>query len=366
MGNQEAEERSEESTSQESIGEMSEEDKHLAETCQKLASKDKPTSGTCMLLVIAQQLYHCGLGALRERLKELDYDAEEGKAVETHLINSMSQAAMKPFHIEDMPGRVEKLVLPWLAARATSMNAELAREQRDHQEAANKTRAESELPFGYETGQGTMFNRFRPVVFAGRNKLVEALLLRTRDAVHHHKTDGKPLNILHFTLSTRQVLRKKTDKHLNLVEANMSVWARKGGSHKGLSEILMRHLRLFRDNRLDLMLIEDLSLLAKPIVSGAEGPRTAAEALTAVRKCAKQFGCGVLAGMPLSPKDSEEKADFQDVTWSRLNGSCDLRWVNADGEEEYDEDYERHFRSVKIGGALTEFRVDDEFRLRTT
>ena len=117
----------------------------------------------------------------------------------------------------------------------------------------------------------------------------------------------------------------------------VNVWSYKLESLKKISKVLGPPLRSMRKQVIDLLIIDDITMLMRAIVSGTSDVRTAGNALRHIRRWAAAVGCGIVAGLPLAAGANVPEVGT-DKDWEQLELYSDLRDVRVE-EGPYDEDY---------------------------
>lgn len=329
-----------------------EEMQKISEASQKLAEKDNPVQSCCVTLIFARQLYYSALQSLRERMTELKHDPSDG--VEAHLVSSMAEAAKKPFQRQMLVNKLQSHTLPWLAATIAT-EAEESR-QKEHREemSIDEQRRVSDIDLGFRWGasddpEKTTVSRDRPLILAGNPRAVDFLLGRLVPI-----TDAltKVLRLCNENIIPN--LRKS--KSLRYREVSLNIWYCKLASFKQTAKVLGLHLRTMHKQAIDLLIIDDITMLMKPIVKGTADVRTAGNALRHVRKWAEEVGCGIVAGLPLA-KGMEIPQVGADRDWEQLELYSDLREIQIE-EGPYDEDYECETYNLKIANDIAVDRID--------
>lgn len=297
----------------------------VADIAQKLVEKDKPTGATCLTLIIAEQLYHAALHALNERMQELGQDND----VLVHLQQSMRHAASKEFMLDDLPNRVQSAVLPWLAARVTSLNAELLREKQLQNEEKKEERSQRPIPLGFKCEGVSALKRSRPMVLVGECSLVQSMLSLIRRTAYGSHLDmlSDRLRVMTFSNEDRQFINRKGEAKFSIT-AGGPAWKKKGKSSKTIMEIIRRHVRLLDAQQLDLLVVEDLGQLAP---NGSPGDtRSAGAVLPILKRCHSEFGCGILAGVPFVGEDLAHRPEnFEDNSLRNLSNNSSLHWLST-------------------------------------
>lgn len=234
----------------------------IREKGQRLVNKDPAIQGTCVTLLFAQQLYHCGLAALRHYLQDTGKGDDQ---VEAYLIRSMREASMRPFSRHDLLKKTHAMILPWLLA-------EIEAEQR-REEAANlaeeatyeKTRRSEGFPLPWPVYDSEPENqelpRDRSLVLVGHAKASELLLQHVINKARSEQIAGKRLVVCRLLATDKpsQAMAKSELGKRDYFEIGRSQWAGKLTSIKKIGALLNPWMKFSKRHRIDMLVVDDLA-----------------------------------------------------------------------------------------------------------
>lgn len=342
-----------------------EERKKIVDKVNNLLQSDGPAVSCAITLLASRQLYYTALAALNERMKELGHADD----IEKVIVESMAEAAMKPFEPVTVIDKLQKHTLPWLQARIHSENEREREAVKQERIAADEQRRLDDLPmpagFSWKRNEVVLdtLPRNRPLVLAGNARTVRHLLAAVEHSIRRttkRAAGGAGLTCLRFSSdwSLGLVGGKKTPPRY--LPVPYPTWSRKVTSRKALADIMSRYVARLKNQQIDLLLIDDISQLGKPLITTrfkAVDHRAVAEVLPHVRRCAEMFGCGVVAGLPTRANPTDDIPDFDDGDWRGIAGGCDLQWVQCE-DAGHDDDYECEVYRIKIGDSTVVDAVD--------
>lgn len=320
--------------------------------------QDLVVVGACITLLAARQIYMASLVDLDARLKELAVEYQDG--VRQTFVDAMQNKAQDPFTRTSLMEKIQKHVLPWLAATVQSENAKEAREEAERERRLDETRRDSVVPIGFSTAKDLpddpkTMDRERTLALAGHPGAVKYLLrVAASTALKKKEEKQSPkLRVLHLSCYDPQyrnaAKRSNKDKlHLVLSEDQ---WAGKCTSEKKFTIFMLGWCRMMRRRGIDLLLIDDATKLMEPRVSTVTPIRNAHQAQRYVRKWAARAGCAVLCGIP-TEESAEAPAAGENSDFAEWEVYTTLRRISLQAGD-YDKDYETDTYKIFLdNGAL--------------
>lgn len=314
----------------------------LAARANEMITKDGPLNACCMMQIMSRQFYYCALTSMRERLLELG--EKDINNMEQVLIGAMSDRAMQGFDRKDVLQKVQSIGLPWLMATIAAEDQKEAQLAKEEFRDAAAVRREQPIPIftNYCLSDGSQRNnipdRSRPLIFAGQAQAVHIMLTRARARAEHVTT-------IRLSLSSSPPQIRKPKKKQQNRDIVFSQWAGKAESPKKFAKFMAPWFRDLKDGFLDLLIIDDLVQVSKPLIAGTHPLRVASQGLRNVRKWAEEVGCAVLAGIPGS---DWELPDILSKEWEDLEIYSDLIKIKlVDGP--FDKDYEWETYEIHMG-----------------
>jgi len=295
---------------------------------QKLIEKDAMVQSTCVTLLYAQQLYHCGLAALRRYLEE---NKKGDRQVEAFLIKSMQSASMNPFSRQDLVKKTQAMVLPWLMAEIEAEQKREQAEQRQEEESYEEARRAEKFQLPWfvtsdEGGEGDMLSRDRSLVMVGHDKAVELLLQHVINTAKSRQVAGKRLVVCRLLAEDKplQVVSKSERGKRDYFEIGRTQWENKLTSQKKTAEALNPWLRYSKRHRIDMLIVDDLRLASPKRNEAAPDGYHLNEVQKMLRKWCNAVGAFMVAGVPAgtSTETLEKGKD-----WDLLDVYSTLRMI---------------------------------------
>jgi len=284
--------------------------KLVAADAQKLLSTDAGTAVACLVMKTARQLFVLAAQSLERRLTEL---RANDPAVIKFLHDSMLFWAKREFTREEVAQAISKQVVPFMANELACEGQRQQDTVAETEKAADSERRQLIVPTGLRPELLTGLTRGTCNVVVGP----AAVLSHVVSAVNAYNAPTGEFNPVVVTLSNRMQLVANVsagkDKRRLAIPANR--WIKQGRSVKTLTDCINPWLKQTHQNRVDLLVIEDMVALA----DGMEilGPVRLVSALTRqLCKWADAAGCAVLGMLPFELSD--EIYETPDAEWTEL------------------------------------------------
>jgi hypothetical protein len=305
-----------------------EEIEKIKERSQRLVKKHDHLVATCVVMGAARQLYNLALVALDRDLRALGCTMEDGTFA--CITDSMQAASMEGYRRDHVLQKLQKYCLPFMMSELQREEEEVRRADRKAEQLAAEARKGVGIPVGFKleaTGTSTL-GRDRTTLLVGPPRLVaHALSLATHAALlKPERSDYDPRVVVLRLAAEAFVNRdasKKATTNLNHLRVGVQQWMHKAESVKGWTKFLQPWLRRTYRNRVDLLVVDDLSMAQSPVLVGAPPHVTAAKSQHVLRRWADQHACAILAGLPLDIP----VAEMTDETWRKLEVHTDVRVV---------------------------------------
>ena len=290
------------------------------------AIRDDLIRDASVILLKARQLYTVGLQALSRRCGELNVLSE----VESVLVQSMKHAGMQEFTREELMNAVKDQVLPWLVAEIHDQHNREKELVAAEEEAADKARREKWLPLDvtptydwkWHSSSGPELPRTESLVFAGHPGAVKWMLDRACQKLLLQLDKPTVLRMI-AALKQHNVVRRRDDQN-QLFELGSNKWAHEARSLKSLSEALQPFLGFLHNDSVDAVIVDRLDMLNDRFIKSVDRPSwvDAGNAHRHLRKWADEYGCGIIAGIPVgadarSPTTAWEGIELDD-SWDQL------------------------------------------------
>lgn len=288
----------------------------LGQKVNKVTSEDTQLQQAALVLRDSRRLYTLGRAAISRRLDELGYKPDSD--IEPVLVEAMNHAAMQEFTRGEVAEAMQHLILPFLAFE---LAAEQAREEIVEKEVQTKEEEEhrqTRVPIGttlYGSAPDSQLARGEVTIIVSRRDDVKAKLDEVAKFVP--TLTGRRVACIRFvdTLKEHTVINRFEKE---VLDVGVNRWLQCATTFNNLSSFLKGWMRQTYKSRLDLLLIDDISQAVREPVVGYPVERMAAAANKNLRRWAKENGCAVLAGLPLTADIELPTLDDAGFGWNEL------------------------------------------------
>lgn len=310
----------------------------IASVTRELMEKDKVIQGAAVTLVAARQLYHCALAGLHRHLQEKE--VKESQLVEACLTKAMGDLAMREFRREDVLGKLQGVVLPFMAAELAAEKERERQEERAQEQAYEEGRRQQdlELPWplycprpGDDSVRPLTLARDRGLVIAAPGDVLQFLLDQLSNKVQSSKyqSEGYKLTLCRLVDHDKpaQAFSKRDRASRTYFEIGTSQWVKLLNSRRLVATVLNRWIRYARRNRIDMLMVDDLSKVSeKP---HREIPRVShlMSSFRMLKSWTSEAGSFLVMGLPMPSEDYDPEAIEDEL--APLSAYLDLRVVRV-------------------------------------
>lgn len=282
-----------------------------------LMANNAAVSGAAQAMAIARRAYGVAHICMQKAVKAANYN----EAAEQAIAQSMAEFAGTPFNLGKLIEQVSGLLLPLLVAENADLQDAEQAAQRTVLQKAEDIRRQLPICTGFPWLEDKRYlPRGESLVLVGNKK---ALDLRLGDAIH---AQGAERTVLH--LSSRPTSATVTNtRDKPYLEVGMQLWHGAAQSQGKLDRFLAGWLRFARRNEIDLLVIDDLTMLVKPAFKGQPPLNTAPAGLGLLRKTCNKLGTGLICGIPRQELVVTEQDDEQRI-WNELRQHAHVVPVN--------------------------------------
>lgn len=255
-----------------------------------------PIAHAASAMLVARRAYYILLSSMNRLCTERNLLPE----VPQIITDAMADKALEPFDPTNIQTQVVDVLLKHLEFENQVRTALRIHSNREAAKAEEQERRSQDIPVPFPVLTSDLtagLPRETPLLISGAAPVVEfwgwmlrAHWARQEDAV-------KKLRVLHLSMSDRNELLSKEKKQL--VSVGRNLWQQHAGSTKQFDKFVGDWLRRFHDERIDVLLVDDLAQFGGPY-PGITGPfNKAASGMKVLRRWCEGNGCSLVAGIPL-------------------------------------------------------------------
>jgi len=297
----------------------------IGKRAQKLVDKDRQLQQAAVILRDSRRLYILGRSAISRRLGELGHAPDDG--VEFAIVHSMNEASMASFERQEVFDSLRRLMLPWVTFELAAEKEREKAAEKAEEGAREAERRQKAVPTGlplWPDGAGDLPRGGEVVVLAGSREPVLRCLRAAADIAARGQSKPR-VAAVHFLEQVYQPATINRTEKL-VVPVGVNQWLHAATTPNGLDKFMQRWLKQTSNGRADLLLVDDLALAFRPLVSDYPEPRAAGSAQRNLRKWAEDNGCAVLAGLPLRDLATQDPPVL-DADWEQLRAYARLLFV---------------------------------------
>lgn len=277
-------------------------------------------------MVASVRLYNVALAAINDECLQAKL-GEDSTAIAYILANSVRKITSKEFERSNLSQHIQMHVLEFMAMELSleeQRDNRLLRKDVEKEEAARRQRLVAVSYALVDPNSYLGIDRDRTMLLVGPRLVLQEITGAAMSVANINKQTA--VRLLDTMQQNTNVSRKATTNQWRF-ELGQQHWLNFASSHRKVGELLNRLAHHLRGNRLDLLIVEDLSQ-AQEASSALPVQLRANNAQRTIRKYADSNGVAVICCLPM-----EEDPDPSDKAWERLEVYTDLRFVSKDAND---------------------------------
>lgn len=299
----------------------------LGKKAQKLLEQNPRISKAFFSMIVSVRLYNTAIAAINDECLQAKL-GDDSAAIVYILINSVRKITSKEFERGELSQHIQQHVLEFIAMELSlerERESHIAKESSDSQESIRRRR---NITLDYALRQAKAdespcdIGRERTVLLVGKRELLQQITDVECAAKEYKQTTVRLLD----TMKQHTDVSRKGNTNQWYYELGVNRWASFAVTRRRATELLYRMCHRLRGNRLDLLVVDDLSSAGD--TSGQPIHLRAGAAQKIIRQYADEAGAAVLCCLPTY------NADPADKIWDKLEVYTDLRFVGTDANDE--------------------------------
>lgn len=296
--------------------------KRLGARAQKLLEKNPRVAKAFFSMIASVRLYNVALAAINDECIHNKLGDDSG-AIAFILANSVRKVTAKEFERRELAQHIQQHALEFMAMELS------LEEKRD--DMVLREDLEREVELRKEQLVAVSHALVRPDGYFGIDRSRSIFLVGARDVLR--EIVEETVGIANINKQTVIRLLSTMKQHTDVsraantnqwrFELGQQHWINFADSHRKVGELMNRMAHKLRGNRVDLLVVEDISQ-ATDATSQLPPQLRSNGAQRAIRRYADENGTAVICCLPL------EDADPADKAWDRLEVYTELRFVGRD------------------------------------
>lgn len=270
-----------------------EELRQSAVQAQRALQQNKEIAHAASAMLVARQAYYLLLSSLTRLCAE----QKVPDAAMDVIIDAMAKKAMEPFDPKQLPQRLVDVLLQHVSYENSIRAAEQAKESADALEATAGARKAASIPVPFpvlSTDFSAGLPKHMPLVLAGPAEFTTLWALLVWQYV---TTSAETIRSVRLRLGDSHQLFTKEEKTEIVLGRNL--WEEGSTSTNKFDKFMTNWLRRFKNEQIDLLLVDDLTAFGGPYPAMTGPVNKAARGLQVLRRWCESHGCALIGGIPL-------------------------------------------------------------------